>query len=94
MHCGENPHPPRAMRWSGSLSSIFVAALAILLTLVVAPPARAYTVSSHTEVQSDGTVHGWGITDATPPPGFAMVHTAYIRTTLTSPNGRTAYSAH
>jgi hypothetical protein len=92
MHCGQNRHSWRSLGRPGGVRTILVAAVAVFLPLVLARPSYPYSVSSHTEVQSDGTAHGWGITDATPPPGFAMVHTAYVRTTLTSPNGRTAYS--
>jgi hypothetical protein len=58
------------------------------LTFSAALPSYAYSWYSGASVGSDGTVYGWGVTDATPPPG--MYHTAYVYTTLTSPNGRVA----
>lgn len=64
------------------------ASLVLALTLFAALPSQAYSYYSGASVGSDGTVYGWGVTDATPPPG--MYHTAYVYTTLTSPKGRVA----
>jgi len=65
----------------------FLRATGFLVTLgLLSPlPAHAYSWYSGASVGSDGTVYGWGVTDATPPHGSNMSHVAYVTTTLTSP---------
>jgi hypothetical protein len=65
------------------------ASVAVVLALVTALPSHAYSYYSGASVGSDGTIYGYSVTDATPPPG--MYHTAYVAATLTSPKGRVAY---
>jgi hypothetical protein len=76
---------PRPRAFITALRSV---SLAFALTLFTALPSYAYSCYSGASVGSDGTVYGWGVTDATPPPG--MYHVAYVYTTLTSPKGRVA----
>ncbi len=63
---------------------------AIVCSLVVAfltvIPAYGWDTYSGSSVGSDGTTYGWGVTNA---PQAGYLHTAYVTTTLTSPNGRT-----
>jgi hypothetical protein len=49
---------------------------------------RFQEVSGFDPRGSDGTVCGWSVTDATPPP--VMYHMAYVEAKLTSPKGRVA----
>jgi hypothetical protein len=61
----------------------------ILLVLLAAVPVKAMSWYSGSAVAPDGTVNGWGVTDAYQ---AGMYHVAYASTTLTSPNGRNASS--
>ena len=65
------------------------ASVVVVLALVTALPSHAYNYYSGVSVGSDGTIYGYSVTDATPPPG--MHHMAYVAATLTSPNNRVAY---
>jgi hypothetical protein len=76
----------------GGPSILAAAVFAAILMVSAAPASYSYSLYSGSSVGANGTVYGWGVTDGTPPPGFQMIHTAYVKTTLTSPNGRTAYS--
>jgi len=49
----------------------------------------AYSTYSDSSVDSGGTVRGWGVADVT---NYYMYHYAYVRTTLTSPTGRSSSS--
>ena len=60
-----------------------------ILTVVFASPGYGYAWYSGTSVGSNGIVYGWGFTDAH---AHMYVHTAYVTTTLRSPNGRVASS--
>lgn len=71
---------------------LWVAVLAVAAALAVPARCYCYSIYSGTSVGSDGTVYGWGVTDGTPPPGYAMTHTAYVWTSLTSPKGRSTAS--
>ncbi len=64
-------------------------AWATLLILAAAIPVRGITQYSGAAVALDGSINGWGVTDAH---YSGMYHTAYVSNTLTSPNGRTASS--
>ena len=60
-----------------------------VLTLVFANPGHGYAWYSGTSMASDGGMLGWGFTDAS---AYMYIHTAYVTTTLRSPNGRVASS--
>jgi hypothetical protein len=78
-------------QWRGS-RILCAAAVAAILMVSEPPVSYSYSLYSGSSVGANGTVYGWAVTDGTPPPGFQMTHTAYVRTWLTSPNGRSAYS--
>jgi hypothetical protein len=76
-------------RWQPTLTNALArVSFVVVITFFTALRSQAYSYYSGASVGSDGTVYGWGVTDATPPPG--MYHTAYVYTTLTSPKGRVA----
>ncbi len=58
----------------------------VAVTMAAAVPAHGYTTYSGAAVGSNGIIWAWGVTDATS--GWYMPHTAYVRTTLTSPKNR------
>src|SRR3990172_251690 len=57
------------------------------MALLPAAPASAQTITTYSGVSvgSNGTIYGWGVTDAY---GGGMWHIAYASTRLQSPNGR------
>jgi len=66
--------------------------LGLVLVLLLAPQiAKAMTYGrvtySDMSVGSDGTIYGWGVTDANS--GGCYCHTAKVKTTIRSPKGRT-----
>jgi hypothetical protein len=73
---------------------LWVVASLLVFTFGVAASCYGYAWSSGSSVGSDGTIYGWGVTDGTPPPGYSMTHDAYVKTTLTSPKGRTASTGY
>jgi hypothetical protein len=66
---------------------VLVSTLAVLVVMAV--PAHGITKYSGASVGSNGTINGWGVTDAYQ---GGMWHTAYVTTVLTSPNERVANS--
>jgi hypothetical protein len=68
---------PRILAWT------------IALIVGAAASAQGITTYSGASVGSNGTIYGWGVTDAYV---GGMVHTAYVTTTLNSPHGRLANS--
>ena len=72
----------RMLPCAASLATILLGVVALL---VLPSAAYSYSMYSGTSVGGDGTVLGWGVTNASFP---NMWHTAYVRSTLQSPNGR------
>lgn len=62
---------------------------AVVFIIVSGGSARGITTYSGASVSSNGTINGWGVTDAYV---SGMHHTAYISTTLSSPKSRTSSS--
>ncbi len=69
--------------------SFGLAGLVAVFTLLTTMPSYADSVYSGASVGSDGTVYGWGVTDAQ----SMTSHTTHMTTTLTSPKGRQATSS-
>jgi len=75
----------------GTRRAFILASLTTVLAALVSP-LRVWAVAGYSGASagSDGTVYGWGVTDVTT---YSYIHTAYVTTTLRSPNGRTATRA-
>lgn len=61
-----------------------VVSLVGIFTFLAATPLHADNIYSGASVGSDGTIYGWGVTDAT----SMVAHTTHMNSTLSSPNGR------
>ncbi len=84
------PEMPRERRPRKNLRVMpRVVAWTIAVVMAAAGSAHGITQYSGAAVSSNGTTNGWGVTDAY---YSGMYHVAYVSTTLTSPNGRTASS--
>jgi hypothetical protein len=74
------------------MSTLRRASLVAALALFTALPSHANSGYSGASVGSNGTVYGWGVTDATT---YSMYHVAYVSTALYSPKGRyNGYGMH
>src|SRR5574337_999401 len=82
-----NPKDDNAERPARNIVRLFAGA--VFVAMMAATSAQAITTYSGASVSSNGTVNGWGVTDAYV---SGMLHTAYVSTTLTSPRGRTSGS--
>lgn len=61
-----------------------VVSLVAIFTFLAATPLHADTIYSGASVGSDGTIYGWGVTDAS----SMTAHTTQMNSTLSSPKGR------
>jgi hypothetical protein len=74
------------------ISTLQRASLLSVLTLFTALPLHANSGYTGASVGSNGTVYGWGVSDATT---YSMFHMAYVSTALYSPKGRyNGYGMH
>lgn len=78
-------------RWQTARRFLNSFARLAFLTAVCSSPGYAYCWYSNIEVQSNGTVHGWAVTDVY---AGSYIHTAYVYTTLRSPQNRTASASY